>query len=261
MIGSKKTGLVIQNRDIQYMREVDVMRFTDREQAKVVGGFNSTTRANARLLALTRAGFLRRFFLGTTAGGQKAFYTLSTAGAQLIGTSHRGLQRRKDDVSITGAFIQHQFLLNELYITVKFKPIPVPGAIFRRWLSFDEPIVPGLIPDAYVELATAHGIIAAFVEVDLGTERSAIWEQKVRKYLHFALSETFLEQFGQERFRVLVVVNSERRMHSLRGITRRLTEKIFWFAAIDAIHAQGFFSPIWFRPNGENAVPLINPLP
>ena len=36
--------------------ELAVMRVIDREQAKVVAGFGSTTRANARLLKLTRAG-------------------------------------------------------------------------------------------------------------------------------------------------------------------------------------------------------------
>jgi FlaA1/EpsC-like NDP-sugar epimerase len=46
------------------------MRVVDREQAKIVAAFGSTTRANARLLALTRAGLLRRFFLGTRGGGQ-----------------------------------------------------------------------------------------------------------------------------------------------------------------------------------------------
>jgi len=57
------------------------MRIIDQEQAKIVAGFGSTTRANVRLLGLTRAGFLRRFFLGTTAGGTKALYAISRQGA------------------------------------------------------------------------------------------------------------------------------------------------------------------------------------
>ena len=38
------------------------MRVIDREQAKCIAGFGSTTRVNIRLLALTRAGLLRRFY-------------------------------------------------------------------------------------------------------------------------------------------------------------------------------------------------------
>ena len=61
---NKKRGLVVQSRDRRLFEELPVMRVVDREQAKIVAGFGSTTRANARLLALVRAGLLRRFFLG-----------------------------------------------------------------------------------------------------------------------------------------------------------------------------------------------------
>src|SRR5882724_2210165 len=90
MTGSNRTGnnhrsIVVQERDRHLLRELGVMRVVDREQAKTVAGFGSITRVNARLLALTRAGLLRRFFAGTTAGGAKALYALSAKGAQLIG--------------------------------------------------------------------------------------------------------------------------------------------------------------------------------
>jgi len=95
MTGNKRRGLVIQERDKQLLRELAVMRVIDREQARVVAGFGSATRVNTRLLRLTRAGLLRRFYLGTTAGGQKALYALSAKGAQLVNVPLRGPQRRK----------------------------------------------------------------------------------------------------------------------------------------------------------------------
>ena len=67
MIGNNH--LILQPRDLHLLREVAEMRVLDREQAKIVAGFGSTTRANTRLLALVRAGLLRRFFLGTGGGG------------------------------------------------------------------------------------------------------------------------------------------------------------------------------------------------
>ena len=63
---------MVQERDLHLLRELAVMRVIDREQAKIVAGFGSTTRANARLLALTRAGLLRRFFLGSGGGGKRS---------------------------------------------------------------------------------------------------------------------------------------------------------------------------------------------
>src|ERR1039458_886835 len=65
MTGNNGRGIVLQARDWQLLQELAVMRVVDREQAKIVAGFGSTTRANVRLLALTRAGLLRRFFLGS----------------------------------------------------------------------------------------------------------------------------------------------------------------------------------------------------
>ena len=41
--------MIVQTRDLHLLRELSVMRVIDREQAKVVAGFTSTTRANTRL--------------------------------------------------------------------------------------------------------------------------------------------------------------------------------------------------------------------
>jgi hypothetical protein len=208
--------MVLQDRDRRFLEELAVMRIVNRDQAKAAAGFGSVTRVNARLLALTRAGLLRRFFLGTSGAKQKALYTLSAAGAQLIGASHRGLQRRKDEASMGGAFVEHQLALNDLYCAMKFCPILIPGVAFERWVSSDVPLAPSLLPDAYLEFLTPVGVLAAFLEVDLGTERMAIWVEKVRKYLQRARSGDYERRFGQSRFRVLVLANSERRMHSIR---------------------------------------------
>src|SRR5713101_7179496 len=82
--GNKPRGVVVQARDRRLLEELAVMRITDREQAKIVAGFGSTTRVNARLLALTRAGLLQRFFLGTNFAGRKAIYSLSRKGAKFL---------------------------------------------------------------------------------------------------------------------------------------------------------------------------------
>lgn len=41
-----------------------LLKIVDREQAKAVTGHGSVTRINARLLALVRAGYLRRILVG-----------------------------------------------------------------------------------------------------------------------------------------------------------------------------------------------------
>jgi hypothetical protein len=235
------------------------MRVADREQVKIAAGFGSTTRVNERLLALTRVGLLRRFFLGS-GGGRKALYALSLKGAQVIQVPCRGPRRRQNEVLIADFFVQHQLSINAVYCDLKFGTIPAPRVKFVNWLAFHEPLVAGLalIPDAYVEFATPSGIDASFIEVDLGHEGLPVWKEKTRHYVQLALSGEYERQFRQSRFRVLVLVNSERRMLSIRAAVAKVTQKIFWFATLDAVRGEKFFGPVWLRPEGEHHQPFFN---
>jgi hypothetical protein len=251
--------MVIQERDRRLLRELAVMRVVDREQAKIVGGFGSTTRVNTRLLALTRAGLLRRFFLGTTAGGAKALYALSKKGALLVGVPERGPQRRHDAALIGDFFVEHQLAVNGIYCALTSQSVAQREITLGRWLGFSEPLTPGirLIPDAYLELNTPAGCSAAFLEMDLGSESRTVWKGKVQNYLRYALSGQFEKEFRQDRFRVLVVAHSERRVRSIREVVALQTDKIFWFASLESIHRDGLFAPVWLRPKGDERLPLI----
>jgi hypothetical protein len=250
---TKQRGLIVQPRDLELLRELAVMRVADREQVKIAAGFRSTSRVNTRLLALTRAGLLRRFFLGS-GGGRKALYALSVKGAQLIQVPCRGPRRRQNEMLVADFFVQHQLTINAVYCGLKFETIPVSRVRFVNWLAFHEPLVSelSLIPDGYVEFATPSGIDASFLEVDLGHEGLTVWKEKTRHYLQLALSGKFERQFLQSRFRVLVIANSERRLHSIRAAVAGITEKIFWFATLDQVREKKFFGHVWLRPIGES---------
>ncbi len=264
MPGNDHSGLIVQPRDRRFFEELGIMRVIDREQAKIVAGFGSTTRVNARLLALTRAGLLRRSFLGTgtgTSGGsRKALYALSEKSARLVGVPHRGPRRKLDETLVADFFVEHQMAVNEIYCALKYREMPQEGIAFRRWIAFYEPVSQGvrLVPDGYVELVTKSGVLAAFLEVDLGHERGPVWKEKVKNYLQLALSNDFERRFGQSRFRVLVLVTSDRRMHSLRKIVAATTQKIFWFASLATVRDKGILAPVWFRPIGEEPRPFID---
>jgi hypothetical protein len=258
MAGNKERGMVLQARDLHLLKELAVMRVIDREQTKRVAAFGSTTRVNVRLLALTNAGLLRRYFLGTTAAGQKALYSLSAKGAELVGVPIRGLRRPSDAVLVADFFVQHQLAVNEIYCAVKYEA--ASGFHFARWIAFQESIQPNLrlIPDGYFELQVGGVVLAAFLEVDRGSESLRVWNQKVRNYLQLALSGDYEKQFHQKRFRVLVVANSERRLQTIRKAVAGITEKIFWFARFTEIQQKGFFEVLWFRPKGIEPQGLID---
>lgn len=253
MIGNKVP--IIQERDRRLLRELAVLIVVDREQAKVVAGFHSTTRVNVRLLALTEAGLLKRFFLGTIGGARKALYALAPAGANLVQVPLRGPRRRHDETLVTDFFVMHQLRTNEVMLAARYGNAPHD---FATWQSFHEPLhdVPPVIPDGYLAF-TGYKELHAFIEADLGHETTRVWRKKVEAYVSYAVSGKFTERFGHRQFRVLVVAPSPTRIALLRTTTAQITEKIFWFTTFDAIRTQGFWSSIWLRPTDTTPQSLI----
>ena len=182
------------------------MRIVDRETAKVVAGFQSTRRANCRLLQLTRAGFLRRFFVGSIAHGRKAVYTLSAKGANLVNARFGGIHRPSDRLVVGDRFVEHQSGINQIYLALNIARLRMLALV--RWLTFSSRYLEAikLTPDGYFELQQNGGAVRAmFLEVDLGTEALQVWQQKTAYYLQLALSGDFQKRFHQQQFRVLVV--------------------------------------------------------
>lgn len=248
-------NIIVQPRDRRLMEVIGQLRIVSGEQAKRIAAFGSTTRVNTRLLQLVRAGLLRRFFLGS-GGGRKAIYSLSTKGAQLLGVPVRGLRRHKDAVLVADFFVQHQLTVNDVYCALTSRSIADITSV--RWMSFFEPIAPGLklIPDGYAQLQTPVGKLNAFLEVDLGHEGLAVWREKARQYRELAVPGLYQMQFHEERFRVLVLVHSERRLHTIRKAMGNVTEKIFWFATLEAV-GKNFIGAVWLRPTEDQPQPLI----
>jgi hypothetical protein len=258
MAGNDRKLFILQDRDVHLLRELAVMRVIDREQAKVVAGFHSTTRANARLLALTNAGFLRRFFWGSVGGARKALYALSLRGAQIAGVSYRRPRRGQNQVLAADSLAAHQLGINEIYCVLKYPLVPDRTVKFLHWTCFQEPLTgTALIPDGYAEIEVPAKVVALFFEVDLGSESRSVWDKKVQAYLSYAASGNFAAQFGQPQFRTLVIANSEARLRALRAATAALTAKVFRFTTFERVRREGFWSGIWQRLTGDARETLI----
>jgi hypothetical protein len=255
---NKKGGVIVQQRDRRLLAELGTMRIIDREMVKVVAGFRSTTRANTRLLKLTRAGLLHRFFVGSVAAGRKAIYTLSPKGGILTGTEYRRISRSHGKTLVGDLYVDHQMRVNEVYLAVKHRPLPA-GLRCRGWRSFHEAFTQNsrLVPDGYFELETPAGIRSLFLEIDLGNQAMKVWQQKTRAYLQFAISGDFQRLFRHSQFRVVVMTTSQRRLAAIRSVIARQTDKVFWLTDFESINRAGFWSAIWLRPTGDQSLPLI----
>jgi hypothetical protein len=260
MTGNRKQTIIIQERDKRLFRELGgIMRVTDREQAKLVAGFKSTTRANARLLALTQAGLLKRIFVGTIDGGRKALYALTLKSNSLVDVKIPPLSL-KQDLKLTGNLkLEHQMQINSVFVTAKYCAIPIAGARFVRWMAFREPLTQGiaLIPDGCFEIDTPSGPRTMFLEVDLGTEPIRTLQDKTLNYVQLAVSGEYSRLFAKPQFRVLVLTTTEKRMQSIRSAVLQITDKIFWFSTFKRINFENFWSPVWLRPSGNQHHSLL----
>ena len=258
MIVPRIIGTITTTRDLLVLRTLVVMRVVQVDDVMAIGRFSSVRRANRRLLKLVRAGLLKRWFVGTASGGQKALYGLSPQGAALIGETRQRLIPWKQDSIITNSqFLAHQMAVNAVFIQSRFRAL-LSGLSCERWMTFREPLSPSvpLMPDGYLELTRETVVHPMFLEVDLGTESSRVWERKVELYLKFALGSEFEPRFHQKRFRVLVVLHSERRMEAIRRTVAKRTEKLFWFSTQEDVSRKGLSSSIWLRPTGAERIPL-----
>lgn len=249
--------LILQKRDFWLFNALSILRIVDKQQAASICGFNSSSRASERLLKLRRAGLLKRFFFVSSAGGKKAIYCLTKNSADLIGVRLNAIHRPSDAFLIGDRFVGHQLTINEGYCAAAIRRHASDPAVSSfRLLSMPISEASSLIPDAYFEINTDSFIRPMFLEVDLGTERLSIWNEKIKQYLNLASSGEFERLFAKPRFSVLVITISNGRMHSLRNHTRKSTSKLFYFTTLQAIKEQGFWHSIWFRPEGEQAQPL-----
>lgn len=249
MDGNSKPNVILQERDRRLLLELKSMGVVDRQQAGVIASFRSASRCSARLLRLTRAGYLQTSFIGTIHGGRRALYQLP-----------RPRKRQALVVSPRSSlFLEHRLAINEVYVRFKYAPIPRAEASLRtwRWIRAPLSVTSPLIPDGYIELSTKEGVLAMFLEVDCGTEALSVWGKKIRNYLNLALSGEFEKKFERTRFRVLVIANEEERAESIRELIRSRTSKIFWVTTTKKIKDYGFWAPVWLRPGSSLSKSLI----
>jgi hypothetical protein len=260
MTGRNAPRLVLQTRDRDLLRILDIFRVVDRDQAAVLGPFGSITRANARLLQLTTAGLLTRLTVGTVRGGHKHLYARTRQGAAVVGHPYRIPPWSAHSPIIAGQpLLEHQLRLNGLYLSL-YRAARDTGWVIHRWRTFTAPAVPSasaVIPDAYVEIARGDRQRAFFIEVDLATEPLSTWRRKAARYVALAHSGAFAPTFGPPQFGVVVLLPSERRLATVRTTIAGVTSKLFFLTTFDRADNGPLTSATWWRPTGDQPVALF----
>ena len=260
MTGNSSTRIVTES-DRKLFEALAEARVLDREQASEITGRRqvSVSTCNAWLLKLVRAGLLKRFFIATEDRGIKALYSLTPLSAGIVHCEYRPIPRPADSVLTSEPFVLHQLAVNSVLMQVKYREMPSEDVSFVRWIGFTEPIFQEiqLVPDGYFELKTPIELHSMFCEVDRGTEPQKTLAKKIELYLRLATSGEFRRLFQNQRFRVLVIAESERRLLQIRKTVAQQTSKVFWFSTLNVINRQGLFAAHWLRPVGDSRFSLL----
>ena len=120
-----------------------------------------------------------------------------------------------------------------------------------------------IVPDARVVYATPEYEIEAFVEVDIGTERTRFFAEKLRRYIELFRSGTWRAHLASWPL-VLTVVPDERRGLALGRLAAAVRAKAhdagdveFWFGESGRVVA-GPLGPVWEvngRARGQRLLP------
>jgi hypothetical protein len=264
------------------------MRLTDRDRAVlydlfhfrflptsliVQRRFGSATRGRARLKLLYHHSYVDRHVLPTTGPTMsEAIYSLGPAAVGELVTTH-GLEPtdvRRRRKRVEPFFVAHQLAVSRFRIQLAYAGAPAGVGIYDwreeraariRFESRDpetgELGSDSITPDGIGWLKSRKARFAFCLEVDRGTMTVGRVGAKFRRYQQVAASGAFRRHFGAERFRVLVVAPSIRRLASLKRGAEEVGLSSVWLTTEEALADDPIFTPVWLRAGGAEHFPLL----
>jgi len=115
-------------------------------------------------------------------------------------------------------------------------------------------------PDGFFTLKTQDQRLRYLLEIDRGTEDNPRFlREKIVPGLAYLKSQAYEARFGHRSGRWLVVTTTDRRLSNmLRQARRRNTKWLFYFTTYDRVSPETIlFSPIWYRADQDQPVPLL----
>lgn len=296
----QRVGYRLTERDVAVVDAVARHRFLSTDQLAALffpaaGGIVSS-QCRSRLRHLETSGFLTRFERPVlrSEGRKAALFGLAAAGPDLLvselGYVAGDIDWRPSDNSVSWAFLDHQIMINDIFIAVSQACARV-GWTLSEWVDdrilkkMHTALVPvvdadgrerqvTVVPDAYFALAYPdaltgdHRLLRFFVEADRATmtvvsnrQQQRTWQKRVRAYQAYFTSTLPAATYDTNRIRVLTVTTSPRRLESLKTATEATGgQNRYWFTTEEALSAEtALEASIWHKAGSSEPVSLRLP--
>lgn len=274
-------------RDAQILEALHAAEFLTTHQVRNLyftegkGGKDGLTKAcERRMRLLYHAGLVRRIEQPVTRGeGSKPYvYALTRKGAEFLvaeaGIDPAEIDWRPKSFEANPAFLSHLLATTDFRIALlnacKGTDIAVAQWTdereFRMSDMMDYVMLTGpngqekktaVIPDAVFMLGRAEKKALFMVEIDMRTVTveprlwdAKGWAKKVRAYMAWFNSESFLMKYEGRRARVLTITTGEKRLNNLLQVTERVAgenKDLFWFTTFEQAMdpSKLLTAPIW----------------
>ena len=267
----RKRDIVPQDRDLTLIRALaeDFRILTPRQINELVPR-GSARRVNFRLNKLRDAGYLSYRPLASFGPGSTGGYYLGPKAAELFDPAERNavttIREQASKLAETG--LAHRMLVDSIHIRFRVASRANPQFKLFTWIDqysdwwsalrkYGVPIQ----ADAYAECLVLFGfqnLLTLFLEVDRGTERGHMIEDKLNRYAAYAASGDYERLFAAGMFRVLFVTTSDARRDQLIKKMERLGPDVFWVTTWEAFRNSDLLAPHWRRPRYEGAYSLLS---
>lgn len=269
---TRADGIVLQDRDRSLIRILaEEFRILNREQIGELFPMGSVARLNFRLKRLRDAGYLSSRVVAELGAATQLAYYLGPRAVDLFPdpTEQRAVAAiRSQAAQLAPSGLAHRMLVDSIHIRFLTAARAYPNYKLLTWVDQYSPWWAemrdyGVTVQAdgygeYLMLLHFDSLFTFFLEVDRGTEGGKVIQQKIARYVEYAASGAYEQQFAARPFRVLFVTESERRMKTLTDMASAQTDKTFWITSWERFKHAKLLDSYWLRPRHEGSHSLLS---
>jgi protein involved in plasmid replication-relaxation len=272
MVKSAPTRADLQPRDLRLIHALaEQFRLLTRQQIEELLGMRTKRTLNVRLMKLHRAGYLSVRTLARMGNARRIAYYLGPAAVELLDhpTDRRlAIDTRSRAAQLKGSSLKHRMLVDSIHIRFLTAARHYPEYKLLMWIDQYSPWWQDIeqygVPvqaDGYCEyLLLMHfdTLSTFFLEVDCGEETGSDLQDKIDRYVQYALSGQYEQQFAAKRFRVLFAMSSEVRLRNTARLMENAPPNLFWLTTSERFMAAKLFDDYWHLPGDDRLHSLMS---
>lgn len=255
-------NFILQERDKELFVSLCRHEYLTNDQIKALLDFGCLTRVNARLRKLYDNNYLSRAYINNPCGQAKIAHFLGPEAVPVIA------ERLKIDPSMIKRKRQRllkakepalirSLAINKVRLAFELAGGNRPEIKMGEWEQAVLKSESVFYPDAYFSYQCHDKRYNCFLEIDHAIRSNKSFKDRLQKYLQYGMEGYFNRQFGFNFFRVFIVCSNQDRLKALLDIASRLTDRMFWFAAMDQMTSENVFNAIWLRPGKQEKHSLL----